>query len=137
MATSHAEIHHQVVDVTNPGRHPRVLMVVANPGISTTLRSPVGFWAAELFHPYYEFSQKRDEDVSQVPALAGDPVADRTRLAGCRVIAGLVLVAGEPCSRRELERPTVTERLVLGQHRRHELVRALGGLRRVSEIRDV
>jgi putative intracellular protease/amidase len=61
MATSHAEIHHQVVDVTDPERHPRVLMIVANPGISTSLGWPVGFWAAELFHPYYEFSQKRYE----------------------------------------------------------------------------
>jgi putative intracellular protease/amidase len=34
-------------------------MVVANPGVSTTLGWPVGFWAAELFHPYYEFTQKR------------------------------------------------------------------------------
>jgi putative intracellular protease/amidase len=34
-------------------------MVVANPSISTTTHLPVGFWAAELFHPYYEFNQKR------------------------------------------------------------------------------
>src|SRR5690348_3385038 len=34
-------------------------MVVANPGVSTTLGWPVGFWAAELFHPYYEFIQRR------------------------------------------------------------------------------
>jgi hypothetical protein len=59
IATSHAEIHHEVVDVTNPERHPCVLMIVANRRISSTLGWPVGFWAAELFHPYYEFSQKR------------------------------------------------------------------------------
>lgn len=29
-----------------------VLMVVANPAISTTLGWPVGFWASELIHPY-------------------------------------------------------------------------------------
>lgn len=51
--------HHEVVDVTDPDRRPRILMVVANPGVSTTLGWPVGFWAAELFHPYYEFTQKR------------------------------------------------------------------------------
>jgi putative intracellular protease/amidase len=34
-----------------------ILMVVANPTVSTTLGWPVGFWAAELAHPYYEFSQ--------------------------------------------------------------------------------
>ncbi|HEY6890959.1 MAG TPA: type 1 glutamine amidotransferase domain-containing protein [Solirubrobacter sp.] len=53
------DTHHEVIDVTDPSRRPRVLMVVANPGISTTLGWPVGFWAAELFHPLYEFSQKR------------------------------------------------------------------------------
>src|ERR671929_2014695 len=57
----HTDTHHEVVDVTNPGRRPRVLMVVANPGVSTTLGWPVGFWAAELFHPYYEFVQRRYE----------------------------------------------------------------------------
>lgn len=30
----------------------RILMIVANPSISTTLGWPVGFWAAELIHPY-------------------------------------------------------------------------------------
>jgi putative intracellular protease/amidase len=34
-----------------------ILMVVANPSMSTTLGWPVGFWAAELAHPYYEFSE--------------------------------------------------------------------------------
>jgi putative intracellular protease/amidase len=34
-----------------------ILMVVANPGVSTTLGRPVGFWAAELAHPYYEFNE--------------------------------------------------------------------------------
>ena len=29
-----------------------VLIVVANPAVSTTLGWPVGFWAAELIHPY-------------------------------------------------------------------------------------
>jgi putative intracellular protease/amidase len=51
--------HHEIVDVTDPERRPHVLMVVANAGVSTTLGWPVGFWAAELFHPYYEFTQRR------------------------------------------------------------------------------
>jgi putative intracellular protease/amidase len=59
MAVSDADGHHEVVDVTNPSQRPRVLMVVANPMISTTLGWPVGFWAAELFHPYFEFTRKR------------------------------------------------------------------------------
>src|SRR5690242_10907954 len=59
MSIARTDTHHEVVDVTNPARRPSVLMVVANPGVSTTLGWPVGFWAAELFHPYYEFVQKR------------------------------------------------------------------------------
>jgi putative intracellular protease/amidase len=59
MAISNTDAHHEAVDVTDPQRRPHVLMVVANPGTSTTLGWPVGFWAAELFHPYYEFTQRR------------------------------------------------------------------------------
>ncbi|HEY9811471.1 MAG TPA: type 1 glutamine amidotransferase domain-containing protein [Halomicronema sp.] len=33
----------------------RILMVVANSSVSTTLGWPVGFWAAELIHPYDAF----------------------------------------------------------------------------------
>jgi putative intracellular protease/amidase len=50
--------HHEIVDVTTSGR-PHVLMVAANPGVSTTTGWPVGVWAAELFHPYYEFVKAR------------------------------------------------------------------------------
>jgi putative intracellular protease/amidase len=35
----------------------RILMVVANPTTSTTTGRPVGFWASELFHPLYEFTE--------------------------------------------------------------------------------
>jgi putative intracellular protease/amidase len=34
-----------------------VLTIVANPSISTTLGGAVGFWAAELIHPYAEFTK--------------------------------------------------------------------------------
>src|SRR4029453_16839594 len=50
----------------------RVLMVVANPTTSTTTGWPVGFWASELFHPLYEFQQKR-YDVT-VASPEGGPV---------------------------------------------------------------
>src|SRR3954454_23712008 len=62
-----AQLHHEVVDVTDPDRRPHVLMVVANAGTSTTLGWPVGLWAAELFHPYYEFVQKRYEETNASP----------------------------------------------------------------------
>jgi putative intracellular protease/amidase len=32
-----------------------ILLIVANPSISTTLGGPVGFWASELIHPYDVF----------------------------------------------------------------------------------
>ncbi len=67
--------HHEAVDVTDPQRRPHVLMVVANPGVSTTLGWPVGFWAAELFHPYLEFSQRR-YDVTIASPEGGKVVVD-------------------------------------------------------------
>jgi putative intracellular protease/amidase len=54
----HADTHHEVVDVTT-SRRPHVLIVVANPTTSTTTGWPVGFWAAELTHPYYAFTNVR------------------------------------------------------------------------------
>lgn len=35
----------------------RILMVVANPGTSTTVGGAVGFWASELVHAWYEFTE--------------------------------------------------------------------------------
>jgi putative intracellular protease/amidase len=49
--------HHVKQDlVSSKPKH--VLMVVANPAVSSTLGWPVGFWAAELTHPYYELSER-------------------------------------------------------------------------------
>jgi putative intracellular protease/amidase len=36
----------------------QVLLVVANPAPSTTMGWPVGFWGAELTHPYYELTAR-------------------------------------------------------------------------------
>jgi putative intracellular protease/amidase len=55
------DTHHEVVDVTSSKDRPRILMIVANPTVSTTTGWPVGFWAAELFHPLYAFTRKRYE----------------------------------------------------------------------------
>jgi putative intracellular protease/amidase len=38
-------------------RGKRVLVVVANPAVSTTLGWPVGFWASELTHAWWEFRE--------------------------------------------------------------------------------
>ena len=48
--------HHQAVDRLTSTRR-RVLMVVANPTTSSNNGWPVGFWAAELTHPYYELTE--------------------------------------------------------------------------------
>lgn len=42
------------LNVTNPDKPKHVLMVIANPAVSTTLGVPVGFWGAELTHAYKE-----------------------------------------------------------------------------------
>jgi putative intracellular protease/amidase len=60
VAVRGAEQHHEVIDVTTSKR-PRVLMIVANPRTSTTTGWPVGFWVAELTHPFYAFSRVRYE----------------------------------------------------------------------------
>ncbi len=45
-------------NVNITGTNPKwVLMVVANPAVSTTTGWPVGFWASELVHPWYEFRE--------------------------------------------------------------------------------
>jgi putative intracellular protease/amidase len=60
VATERAEAvadHHMRVDRV-ASKPKRVLIVVANPTTSTTLGWPVGFWGAELTHPYYELTER-------------------------------------------------------------------------------
>lgn len=44
------------VDVLNPDRPKRVLIVASNPAVSQQTGWPIGFWWAELSHPYWEFT---------------------------------------------------------------------------------
>lgn len=39
------------------GKPHRILMIAANPAISSVTQWPVGFWAAELTHPYWTFKE--------------------------------------------------------------------------------
>lgn len=48
--------HHAAIDTTRD-TPTRVVIVVANSATSTTTGWRVGFWAAELTHPYFEFSR--------------------------------------------------------------------------------
>jgi putative intracellular protease/amidase len=52
-----------------------ILMIVANPGTSSTTGWPVGFWWAELTHPYWTFTEA-GYDVEIVSPKGGDLVAD-------------------------------------------------------------
>jgi putative intracellular protease/amidase len=52
-----AEDHRMRVDTVS-STPKRVLIVVANPTTATTVGWPVGFWGAELTHPYYELTER-------------------------------------------------------------------------------
>lgn len=43
--------HHQLLDTFTSTK---ILMVVANPSVNPKLGWPLGFWASELMHPYFE-----------------------------------------------------------------------------------
>ena len=49
--------HHMRVDAVR-SEPKEVLLVVANPATATTVGWPVGFWGAELTHPYYELTER-------------------------------------------------------------------------------
>ncbi len=53
----------------------RILMIAANPGTSPTTGWPVGFWWAELTHPYWTFTEAGYE-VDIVSPKGGDLMAD-------------------------------------------------------------
>jgi len=44
-------------NVTNPDRRKKVLLIAANPATSPTTGWPIGFWWAELTHPYWAFTE--------------------------------------------------------------------------------
>jgi putative intracellular protease/amidase len=50
-------VSHKNVNPTNPGHPKQVAIVLSNPGLSTTTGWPVGFWWAELSHPYFHFTE--------------------------------------------------------------------------------
>jgi len=60
MTSDHAALaadHHMRVDLVR-STPKKVLIVVANPTTATTTGWPVGFWAEELTHPYYELTER-------------------------------------------------------------------------------
>jgi putative intracellular protease/amidase len=67
------------VDVLNPARPKRILIVASNPAVSGQTGWPIGFWWAELTHPYWEFTEQGYEvDIASPDggALQADPWSD-------------------------------------------------------------
>jgi len=73
------------IDVLHPERPKRVLLVVANPAASPTTGWPVGFWWAELTHPYWEFVEHGYEVTLASPeggAVVADGFSDPEDVSG-------------------------------------------------------
>ena len=67
------------IDILNPTSPKEVLFVAANASTSTQTGWPVGFWWAELTHPYWEFVEKGYEITIASPeggALVPDGFSD-------------------------------------------------------------
>src|SRR4029450_3781138 len=67
---------HTNVNPSAPGHPKRVAIVLSNPAVSSTTGWPVGFWWAELTHPYFRFSEV-GYDVELFSPLGGRCVASK------------------------------------------------------------
>lgn len=63
------------LNVLNPDKPKKILMIVGNPAVSKTTGWPIGFWWAELTHPYWEFTE-RGYQVDLVSPKGGKLEAD-------------------------------------------------------------
>ncbi|MCK6524197.1 type 1 glutamine amidotransferase domain-containing protein [Myxococcota bacterium] len=73
------------VNVTRPSRKKKILIVAANPSTSTVTGWPVGFWWAELTHPYWTFTEAGYDVEIRSPeggALAADSYSDPDDASG-------------------------------------------------------
>jgi putative intracellular protease/amidase len=50
-------VSHKNLNPSVPGHPKRVAIVLSNPAVSSTTGWPVGFWWAELTHPYFKFTE--------------------------------------------------------------------------------
>lgn len=67
------------INILHPERPRRVLMLASNPAVSPVTGWPVGFWWAELTHPWWEFTEHGYQvDIASPDggALAGDAWSD-------------------------------------------------------------
>jgi putative intracellular protease/amidase len=73
------------VNVTNPERKKKVLLIAANPATSPTTGWPIGFWWAELVHPFWAFTEAGYEVEIRSPkggALQADAYSDPEDASG-------------------------------------------------------
>jgi putative intracellular protease/amidase len=73
------------LNVTNETARKRVLLVAANPATSETTGWPIGFWWAELTHPYWAFTEAGYEVAIRSPrggALQADSFSDPEDASG-------------------------------------------------------
>ena len=67
------------IDVLNPEEPKRVVILASNPAVSDQTGWPIGFWWAELSHPYWEFVEHGygvDVASPEGGKLAGDAYSD-------------------------------------------------------------
>jgi putative intracellular protease/amidase len=67
------------VDILDPQRPKRIVIVASNPATSAQTGWPIGFWWAELTHPFLEFTEHGyDVDIASPDggALRGDAFSD-------------------------------------------------------------
>jgi putative intracellular protease/amidase len=73
------------VNVTRPEAKKRVLLLAANPAVSETTGWPIGFWWAELTHPFWVFTEAGYEIEIRSPrggALVADGYSDPEDASG-------------------------------------------------------
>lgn len=69
----------RTIDLLNPDKPKRVQVLASNPAVSEQTGWPIGFWWAELAHPYWEFVEHGyDVDVASADGgrLEADPWSD-------------------------------------------------------------
>jgi putative intracellular protease/amidase len=67
------------IDVLSPDKPKRILMLASSPAVSEQTGWPIGFWWAELTHPYWEFVERGYEVAVASPnggPLEGDKWSD-------------------------------------------------------------
>jgi putative intracellular protease/amidase len=72
-------------NVTHPEAKRRILLLAANPAVSKTTGWPIGFWWAELTHPFWVFSEAGYEIEIRSPrggALVADGYSDPEDASG-------------------------------------------------------